>query len=372
MRLPAVALLVVLATNSSQAVAGPPPVRKPARHRPALQATSPSAPPAAVKLVIAAPAAQALWSMHVRNDGDVPVIIAADARLLKLEVLPRGASKARVCELPSDMRPADDLQRPLVLPPGREYTETFDPRLYCLDGADLDALAPTSIVVAHLGWGGGGRSSPFEVAPIEGVEPAIAPRKAIDAEPLLLPDDPTPAQGRGRGADLPGLVLTSARSVDSDSPNRIEVPVTLHNDGARPVVVRFRPDTVAFDVIGPSGAQHCSWPVLPAAPMGELFAPLPPNGSTSLSLELAAYCPLKTFDQAGLLIVKPRFDTRGASGARIGIRAFEGTVVASTPTFIRLRHGRTTPALTRPQLGPASPAPPEATAPPAPPAPPAP
>jgi hypothetical protein len=254
------------------------------------------------------------------------------------------------------MRPEDDLQRPLVLPPGRQYTETFDPRLYCLEGADLDALAPTSIVVAHLGWAGSGASSPLEVAPVEGVEPAIAPRKSIDAEPLLIPDDPTPVQGRGRGSDLPGLVLTSARSLDAESPNRVEVPVTLHNDSARAMVVRFRPETLGFDVIGPSGNQHCAWPVLPAAPMSELFAPLPPNGSTSLSIELSAYCPLKTFDNAGLLIVRPRFDSRGASGARIGIRSFDGTVVSSSPTLVRLRHGRTSPPLTRPQLEPVLPA----------------
>jgi hypothetical protein len=293
------------------------------------------------------PSIAGLWTMHVTNEGDVPVIVVADARLLKLEVTARGAARARTCELPADMRPPDDLQRALVLAPEHEYVERFDPRLYCLQGADLEALAPTSIVVARLGWPGTGSSQPLEIAPVDGVKPEIAPRKSIESEPVSIPDEvdesSEPAQ---RSADAPRLVLSAARAVDAESPNGLEIPVTLVNEGNRAVIVRFRPETIGFDVIGPGGAQRCAWPALPAAPLPSLFTTLAPRASTTLELELSAYCPTRTFDQNGLFLVRPRLDTRAASGAHIGVRAFDGVVLARAPTLVRLHRGLVAPATT--------------------------
>ena len=92
-------------------------------------------PPANVTLAIEASSPRGAWKMRVTNEGDVPVTIVADARLLALDVTPRSARKAVHCELPGEMRPQDDSTRPLVLPPKRAYVERFEPRLYCLDGS---------------------------------------------------------------------------------------------------------------------------------------------------------------------------------------------------------------------------------------------
>src|ERR1700687_1289276 len=109
------------------------------------------------------------------------------------------------------MRPGDDLDRGLVLPPGRAYVENFEPRLYCF-GKKLDALPPGAIVVARLGWTGRGTRPPLELSSIDGVEPEVAPRKALDTPPVALPDEPTPsavpvALRRDTDLDAPRLSL---------------------------------------------------------------------------------------------------------------------------------------------------------------------
>lgn len=309
-----------------------------------------------VTLTIEAPDTRGPWSMRVANDGDVPVRIVADARLLALDVYVRGAREPVRCELPPDMRPDDDLERPLVLPPHRAYKENFEPALYCLGNKKLYALAPAAIVVAHLGWKG--RSTRFlEVSAIEGIEPKITARPSIDAPPIALPDEPTPPPvppptASDAMADLPRLSLRSAGVVDAESVSRMEVPVTLRNDGARTVVVRFRPETLRFDVTGQEKAERCAWPALPGAPQRDLFATLRPNGTTSLSVMLSTYCPAHTFDQAGLYLVIAHLDTHAASGATLGLHTFDGEVAATLPTALRLRRGRAPKVLPAPHLDP--------------------
>ncbi len=350
MRLATAAWCLALAFGAMPAAGATGAARK-APRKPAAPAAPPL--PSPVKLSLEVPSTIGHWTMHVVNDGDVPVVIVADARLLRLEVTARGAARPRTCELPADMRPQDDLQRPLVLAPKHEYVERFDPRLYCFQGPDLDALAPMSIVVAYLGWTGGGTSPPLEVSAVDGAKQEIAPRKSVQSEPVSLPDEIDDSPEPARPAlDVPRLVLSAARAVDAEAPEGLEIPMTLANDSGHAVVVRFRPETVAFDVIGPAGAQHCAWPVLPAAPTPDLFTTLAPKAATTLELELSAYCPTRTFDQGGLLIVRPRLDTRGASGAHIGLRAFDGVVVAARPTLLRVHRGLAQPTVTRPQARP--------------------
>jgi hypothetical protein len=71
-----------------------------------------------VSLRLEAPTTRDTWRIRLTNDGDVPVNAVADVRFLRLDVTARGAAKARRCELPTTMRPTEDLQRAVVLPPG--------------------------------------------------------------------------------------------------------------------------------------------------------------------------------------------------------------------------------------------------------------
>jgi hypothetical protein len=310
-----------------------------------------------VGLAIEVPTVEGPWTMRVTNEGEVPVRITADARMLTLDVTPRGAARPVRCELPAEMRPADELEAALVLPPKRSYAERFEPRLYCF-GAKLDALASGSIVVAHLGWSGGSASSPpFAVAPIDGVEPEVSSLKSLASPAVALPDAITPpldpsTPGSSPETAPPHLVLKGARAVDAVTADGIDVALTLQNDSSQPVVLRFRPETLGFDVMGPDSLQTCVWPTPPAASVREAFTRIAPHGSTSISVLLSAYCSGHAFDQAGLYVIRPRLDTRRASGVSVGYRSFDGLVVSASPTIVRLHKGTAIPPLRRPHIDP--------------------
>lgn len=314
----------------------------------AFKAPQATAPPANVRLTIDAPSPRGSWTLRVANDGEIPVRLAADARLLTLALTPRGAQKAVRCRLPADMRPGEDLGRSIVLQAKRDYVETFEPRLYCFAGKELDGLAPGAILVARLGWEGKGETSPLEVAPIDGVEPLIAPLKSIESAPIALPDEVTPAleppAPRPTEAllDAPRLELEAKGTVDAESPDGASIPVTLRNEGSRPVIVHFRPETLGFEVVraGGGGVEHCSWPAARAAPARELFTTLAPkNGTVQLTVMLPAYCVGNILDLGGLLVVRPWLDTRLVSGGSVGLRSFDGRIDAKSPTFVRLHRG---------------------------------
>ncbi len=318
-----------------------------------------------VKLTLSAPSTRGAWTVRVTNGGDVPVRIAADARVLTLDVTPRGARSPVRCELPDDMRPeGGDLERPLVLPPGRSYAETFEARLYCFGETKGGALAPGSIVVARLGWTGKHPRS-FAVQPLDGVEPRIAARGAIEAPPIVLPDEPTaPFAPRGAyppsggsaasetspSTDAPALAVSGGGWVDADSVSGIEVPVTLRNGGSHAVAVRFQPQVLRFDLVGPGGVDHCTWPVPLSAPTREQFTTVGPGASTSLVATLLSYCDSHSFDREGVYFVRARVDTRNTSGSAVGLPAFEGELVAIEPTVLRLHRGRAPAPLPRPKL----------------------
>jgi hypothetical protein len=353
-----IAALAVTMSGARPAVARPEDVAKAVRQAAAKRGpVAPAPPPANVSLAIDAPTTRGTWTMRVTNGGDVPVTIAADSRLLMLDVTPRGARKAEHCELPSDMRPQDDLQRPLVLPPHREYSETFEPRLYCLESKRLDALAPGAIVVASLGWSGHGGNPPLEVSPTAGPESQVAPSKSIVAQPIALADEPTPpappayVRRADAAADIK-LGLRSAKSLDAPSPSEIAIPVTLRNEGSRTAIVRFRPEMLAFDVVGPAGPDHCGYPALASAPQREGFTTLAPGREIELTIILSEYCATRVLEPAGLFVVRASLDTRRASGVDIGVRSFDGIVIATSPTVVRLRHGSLPAPLLTPHLQP--------------------
>jgi hypothetical protein len=313
-----------------------------------------------VKLTVEAPTLTGRWLLRVTNNDTVPVRLVADARLLVLEITPRSARTGTRCELPADMRPADDMERPLVLPPGRSYAEAFEPRLYCFGERLAGALAQGASVVARLGWTAGRTAhGPFVVSSIEGVEPVVAPMKFLESAPIVLPDDPSPRLSTASAPDPndpdpPKLTLRATRAIDATSWNGIGLDLTLQNQGNRAVVVRFRPESMRFFVVSARGSEECSWPMRPVAAMRELYATVPPHGSQQLAVLLDAYC-TQSFDAPGLLIVRASLDTRRSTAEDIGLRAFQGEVAASGPTLVRLHRGKRAPPVGRPKIEPVAP-----------------
>jgi len=121
------------------------------------------APP--VRMRVIAPSAQGPWLLRIDNEGAEPMRIAADVRLLRLEVrVPsdrpvrqtyrHGWSKrAAVCDGPQSfgLGKRFPVARELVLEPGHSYVEEFDPRLICF-GKQAALLVPGARVTATLGW----------------------------------------------------------------------------------------------------------------------------------------------------------------------------------------------------------------------------
>ena len=330
----------------------------------------PPPPPASVSLTIEAPAPQSPWKMRVENTGAVPLRIVADARLLSFEITPLGAKKAVRCVLPADMRPHGDLDRALVVPAKRSYSETFDPRLYCFGHAEAEALVAGAKVVAHLGFDGARAAkpvAPFEVSPIEGVDPVVAPAKEIASSPVSLPagDSPSASASSSSSASSippsatpqvdesafpPKLTLSVPERVNAYRPRELTIAVTVHNAGARAVTLIVRPETIGFDVIAPNGTVRCKWPMNIGGTVREAYTTLHAKARATVSVLLPALCPGNTFDHDGLYVVRPRLDTRGGAAAALGLKAFDGEVIGTTTTLLRIHHGKNPPKPQRPAL----------------------
>jgi len=348
-----VAIVAFVCAVTPAALAAPP---KPAKAPP-----PPPAPPPSIALTIEAASTHS-WRMRVENTGDVPVRLTADARLLSFEITPPNAKKPTHCALPADMRPTNDVDRALVLPSKRSYSESFEPRLYCF-GANEEALVAGAKVVAHLGFLPIGAkppaklAPPFVVSPFDGVEPVVSPLKDLVAAPVTLaapepastaPTTP-PAPKEGDDPFPPTLTLSVPKHVEASQPLDLAVTVTVSNEGSRPVTLLFRPETIGFDLIGPNGAMRCSWPGNPGGAVREAFTTLAPKTKQSLSVIIGAVCPDVAFSQGGLFIVRPRLDTRRVD-ADERLHAFKGEVIGTTTTLMRIHHGRHAPKAVRPRL----------------------
>jgi len=161
---------------------------------------------------------------------------------------------------------------------------------------------------------------------------------------------PPPSRLREADVGAPRLSLRSERAVDAEAPSDVAISVTLSNDGTRAVIVRFRPETLTFELTSSAGTEHCAWPKLPTAATRELFTTLPAKGKTTLVVMLAAYCSGQSFDQGGLLVVRAGLDTRRASGQDVGLTTFDGVVNATSHTLVRLHRGLGAEPHVRPKL----------------------
>ena len=312
-------------------------------------APAPPVVPPQVSLTLAADAADSGWSMKIENTGNVPLRVVADARLLSFEITGTDGGAPVKCSLPQDARPQTDLQRALVVPPGRSYGERFDPRLYCFNPKEEKALEEGATVTAKYGWPtpkAGALSPPFAVSPPD-VDPRSnadagwpSPVKEIEATAITLPKR-GPGPGWYAPPNGPRMSVRMTQRTDTGELFDQSVTVTIHNDGIRPETVMFVPAAVAFDLQGPRGrAIRCS---LGVAPMGlrDLTTTVGPGRDASLSVALDRLCPVGTFDWEGLYRVVPWLDTRriqAPSGMSLATGVWMGD-----PAIVRVRHGKLVP-----------------------------
>ncbi|WP_394848289.1 hypothetical protein LZC95_12610 [Pendulispora brunnea] len=363
-------------------------------------ADSSSLPPPKVNLTLATDSLKR-WTMRLENTGEAPLRIVADPYLLSFEIMiPEGAAPSKGkkpspahtvrCSLPASMRPSSDLARGLVLLPGKAYSEPIDPRMYCFGTKEVAGLVRGARVIAHYGFtpprGKAKPVAPFVVTPVASAERAAdvtigSLKEVIAASAVELSDaalsgasgaeatatspdkgkDVVPVASRTTSPvtekDSSSSVAPSASSDGLDHAFSIALPartdgflgrdvsvtVTLTNVGTRRASVYFRPQSVAFDVIGPDGEFTC--PAMGAGAIRELFTTISPRGRAQVVMLPSSSCPDHAFDLPGLYEVRPRLDTRRIAGSPAGLHAFDGEA-AGTWSLLRIRTGK--PGVSRP------------------------
>jgi hypothetical protein len=177
------------APASASAVAAAPPPAAPTKDG----KPGPLAPPN-VRMWLAAPTLNGLWTVRIDNDEPHAVRIPADVRLVHLEIdEPDGPRKKTYkCELSAGLKlAAFPDRRSLLLAPGESYAESFDPHLFCF-GKNGEALKGGNVVHATFGWHGkGGKLGPYAVESTEDPPSFLAVREleaptgilSVDGEP---------------------------------------------------------------------------------------------------------------------------------------------------------------------------------------------
>jgi hypothetical protein len=307
-------------------------------------------PPANVTLEVAP--GPTTWRMTIRNDGDTPVRIAADERLLTLTITaPDGKKKPVRCVVPDDIRPSNDEGSELVVPGKRSWSATFDPAFHCF--SVRAALVTGASVKPTFGWetrGKGKLAPPFAVSPVGASTGVVAPRKSLEANAFTLTDaQAAPFVAPPKEAP-PGVSISVPAAMDAARGVELSTVVTLRNSTDRRITLLYRPEMIQFSVNGPSGVVDCGAAKTVASPIRELFSTIAPKGRQDLTVLLTAICPAGTFDRPGVYRVQPKLDTRNASGRNLGLATWDDTVTGTIPLLLRVRSPRKPQPLAKPTL----------------------
>jgi hypothetical protein len=343
--------------------------------------------PLGLRFEIASQGAELPWGFAVVNRGTEAAVVAFDARLLTLEIMPppdpepdasasaavkaKAKAKAKkprkpvICQLPGDVAPASvDPALALKLEPGEGLVQTFDPRLYCV-GKTPWPLIPGAVVTPHLGWPEkmkvswhagkreeqpGVQKEPFIAEPSEaqGSLPAGAAAEAterrvkrLNGAPLTLGSEfseakevPTPAQVDASQ----GLVLTISGG-DAQNEGAAVASATFANHGKKKQDLYFRRELISYEVSGPDGVFQCDPKPDQRTPVDRSgVQTLAPGGHFSATSRLIEMCPAHSFARPGLYLVHARFDSASA-GTELGLHAFMGRLVSQKPALVRIREG---------------------------------
>jgi hypothetical protein len=317
------------------------------------------------------------WVLSITNDGDAPVRMVADPRLLQFEILVPHKRQPVTCKLPSGLFPdGPDRRLEVQLEPGEGVAEAFDPRLYCFAAGGQDNLVPGAIVTPSFGWPpkkprSVWRSGKKEEVAAEQAPPFLAgPAGGEQALPLA---DPPPKQKELDGGAFeearvkrlqakpfalrseyakwsstriadevrknPGpFDLDLVQGSDAHAERTATIDLSLKNRSKQSQQVFFRRELVSFEVTGPDGMTTCDAQPDVRNPDPQGFTSLRPGGAVRVATRLTEVCPRGTFSRPGLYLVHARFDAT-VSGEQHGLDAYTGTAVSTQPAGVRIRTG---------------------------------
>lgn len=339
---------------------------------------APASPAPAAMALEVQPSEGRTWKLVATNIGDEMLRFAADARLLRLEVtppepLPSGKLKPKApktieCSLPKDFRPSGVApDRAVILEPGAVWEEAFDPALYCFGERERAALVPGARVVVKIGFPAPTVRVSRGKLPPPPPPPYLAEPTALDSEtlglkelaadPLVLDEDFEPAdpplqippKKDDPDPKAPRIEVSTPGRLDAANERAIVLSTTVRNAGKRSMLVHLRPDQLFFDVEGPTGLYRCGPAEAPRAVPRDFFSNLAPGKTRTFQLRLMEACPTGTFDRPGLYRVRAGIVVQdGGADPRWG--AFQGSALANTTTFVRVRNGARPFYLAAPQI----------------------
>ena len=314
------------------------------------------------------------WTVTVTNNGDRPMQLVADPRLLWFEVKVPGQRKLQTCRLPDGLFPTRARRRLIrVLMPGKGVFHAFDPRWYCFAAGGQWRLVPGALITPHFGWPERTRTkwhkgkrvkitqqqaAPFvtqssdrdraaksrESAASAGrSEPDGSARKVLRGRPFALTSAYSVWSSSRRAPaaheHAPGpLTLELAEGSDAHAERSATVQLTLRNRSRRGQTVYFRRELVSFEVMGPAGLRTCDPEPDFRAPDRQAFLHLRPGRKVTITSRLVELCPRGTFSSPGLYLVHARLDVRHR-GEEFGINAYVGRLVSTNAASIRIRTG---------------------------------
>jgi hypothetical protein len=213
--------LVLAVAHSARADAKGDKAAKPAKRAPKLT------------MRVVAPSPQGPWLLQIDNDDDQPLRIAADVRLLSLDVSSynsrtRRWGRSASCNGPKAFGfetrfPAD---RELLLEPGNRYQEKFDPRLICF-GKQARLLKAGAQVTPRYGFRGQSKWAKKSRGPyvVDGTKlpRSIVPKRRISGPPVFLVksgDAPPTLSMHGRSSTPPEMIANARRQSDARDPRK--------------------------------------------------------------------------------------------------------------------------------------------------------
>lgn len=328
--------------------------------RQTLRASEPPPNTLHLKFAVAQSGADLPWLVVIANSSETPVRVAADLRLLSLEIEPpqdetagNKQTKSHVCELPQADRPSQpDRELEVELEPDMMLAHAFDPRLIC----EPDWLVPGAVVTPKFGWAPKTRtvwrqgkrieeplppSEPYVAVAADTEGDPLAPIQQLVGEPFRLDAGyaPPPPPPEPKDDQPPPLELVVHDLGTIQDPRSATITVEIKNPASRGRHVFVRREFITYEVVGPQGSITCSIYPDDRVPDRQAFDFIAARGSLRIASRLAEVCPPGAFGPSGLYRIHARLDAT-ESGAEQGLDAFVGTVTSRKPGLLRLRGGK--------------------------------